>query len=124
MFITETAELKGRAIEAIDAAELDQVAVTDDLAQLGTLIATGNAVVIIMPPAIRWDTWTSAALTWSLYIAAGPDPIHALGPLNALLDALAGPLELTEGEPVTLATNQGRSVAGYRLTTTATFLTQ
>ncbi|NNG20302.1 hypothetical protein HJ590_12105 [Naumannella sp. ID2617S] len=119
MFTEQTAALTDLARSVTTGA-----VVTDDLAAVGNIVAEGKAAIVVMPPAITFDTPTARTLTWTVYLAAGPDPIRATPALDRLLDQLHSPLELTAAEPVSLPTHQGQLIAGYQLTTSSTYIDQ
>lgn len=97
--------------------------VTSDAVEAGNLLAAGNIVVLIQPPALVPLTTTTTQYEWDLILATGPadDPLRALTLMDPVLGQIIGSdLAPTAARPNTLQALGGRNYPCYIITTTTT----
>lgn len=85
---------------ALAAAGLVKAHATKNAAEIPSGARYG--VVVVSPPALTFDTWTSTTATWELHLVAGPanDYLAAWATLDGLIEALvAAGINVAKAEP-------------------------
>lgn len=103
--VTRARHLAATVIPEILAAELlDNVSVTIDGLDVPAALANGP-VILINPPTLTHETFTYTVAEWDVLIIAGPphDAVTAWETIDAIMEALAGPLAVDTARPAAFA---------------------
>lgn len=117
----ETTALAATAQAAMDAAGITDALVTLDATDAPSAAQAGGSVAVIGPPSLTYTTQRIVQSTWTVWLVAGPRLEQGWPRLDAMLAALAEPLDLDTAEPDALTGSTGSSYPAYRATTTATY---
>lgn len=118
MILEELNDMDGYLKETVTGAR-----VTTSAVEAGNLLAAGNIVVLIQPPALVPLITTTTQYEWDLIIATGPadDPLRALTAMDPVLgQIITSALAPTAARPNTLQALGGRNYPCYIVTTTTT----
>lgn len=101
--------------------EVGPLTTTVDTRTIPAKVQGGDLVVVANPPARTFDTWNDETWEWSVWLIAGPanDLERAWARLDAAVDALAVPLEVTRAAPDAFTDQQRATYPAYVLTITS-----
>lgn len=121
MNLDETTALGTTAEQALTAAGIPDALVTLDATNAPPAAQAGGSVLVLGPPSLTYTTQRVVQATWTLWLVAGPDLEQGWPRLDAMLAALAQPLDIDTAEPDALTGSTGSTYPAYRATTTATY---
>lgn len=121
MLLEELADMKDYLVSNITGAR-----VTSDGVEAGNLLAAGNIVLLIQPPALTIEHTLGSFVPqyeWDIILATGPadDPLRALTAMDPVLSQIiTSDLDPTAARPNTLQALGGSNYPCYIITTTTT----
>lgn len=109
-----------QAVDALTGHGIGAALHTTNNTAAGPALAAGSVVVLVLPPALTFETAYHVEAAWTALVIAGPehDPGKAWQTLDAALDALAGPLDVDTARPVSFADPQGPLWPAFEITFT------
>lgn len=110
----EAAEELGKATDL----EGVSISATTDPRLIPNLLANGDLVVVVNPPAREFTTWHEEEWEWEAWVVTGPanDLPAAWRRLDAAVEALRVPLEVARARPDAFADQQRAQYPAYVLT--------